>query len=203
MPARIDHAVVSGTFSLDGETFDVDNNIWVVGDDHECVVIDAPHDVDAILDVVGDRTVRAILCTHAHDDHVAVAPALRAVVRAPILLHPDDRPLWELTHTDELWDVDLSDGQEIGVAGTTLRVLHTPGHAPGAVCVHVPELGCVFTGDTLFRGGPGATGRSFSDRPTIEASIRARLFVLPDETIVHTGHGEDTTIGEEKVNLDR
>ncbi|HET6668226.1 MAG TPA: MBL fold metallo-hydrolase [Intrasporangium sp.] len=203
MPARIDHAVVSGTFSLDGETFDVDNNIWVVGDDHECVVIDAPHDVDAILDVVGDRTVRAILCTHAHDDHVAVAPALRAVVRAPILLHPDDRPLWELTHTDELWDVDLSDGQEIGVAGTTLRVLHTPGHAPGAVCVHVPELGCAFTGDTLFRGGPGATGRSFSDRPTIEASIRARLFVLPDETIVHTGHGEDTTIGEEKVNLDR
>ncbi len=195
---RVDHAVVSGTFSLDGETFDVDNNIWVIGDDSECVVIDAPHDVDAILDVVGDRVVKAILCTHAHDDHVRVAPALRQRVRCPILLHPDDRPLWEQTHPDELWDVDLSDGQTISVAGTELTILHTPGHAPGAVCVHAPGLGRVFTGDTLFNGGPGATGRSFSDRPTIEASIRSALFALPDETVVHTGHGDDTTIGAER-----
>ncbi|MDF9714827.1 MBL fold metallo-hydrolase [Nocardioides sp. ChNu-153] len=201
MAARIDHGVVAGTFSLDGETFDVDNNVWVVGDDAECVVIDAPHDVDAILGIVGDRKVKAIVCTHAHDDHVRVAPALRERVTAPILLHPDDRPLWELTHTDELWDVDLSDGQEIAVGGTTLQVLHTPGHAPGAVCLYAPELGAVFTGDTLFNGGPGATGRSFSDRPTIEASIRAKLFALPDGTVVHTGHGDDTTIAAEKAAL--
>ncbi len=196
--ARVDHAVTSGTFSLDGETFDVDNNVWVVGDDNECVVIDAPHSVDDILAVVGERKVKAIICTHAHDDHVRVAPALRSKVIAPILLHPDDRPLWELTHTDELWDVDLSDGQVIEVGGTTLRVLHTPGHAPGAVCLHAPDLGCVFTGDTLFHGGPGATGRSFSDRPTLEASIRAKLFDLPGDTVVHTGHGEDTTIAAER-----
>ena len=88
------------------------------------------------------------------------------------------------------------------MACTTLTVLHTPGHAPGAVCLHAPDLGCVFTGDTLFNGGPGATGRSFSDRPTIEASIRSRLFALPDDTVVHTGHGDDTTIGAEKANLD-
>ena len=100
MAARVDHAVSSGTFSLDGETFDVDNNIWVVGDDTECVVIDAPHDVADILAVVGDRKVKAIVCTHAHDDHVRVAPALREEVVAPIMLHPADRPLWELTHTD-------------------------------------------------------------------------------------------------------
>lgn len=198
---RVDHAVVSGTFSLDGETFDVDNNIWVVGDDTECVVIDAPHDVDAILAVVGDRTVKAIVCTHAHDDHVRVAPALRERVGAPIFLHPADKPLWELTHSDELWDVDLADGQLIPVGGTTLEVLHTPGHAPGAVCLYVRDLGAVFTGDTLFEGGPGATGRSYSDRPTIEDSIRTRLFALPDETVVHTGHGADTTIGAEKANL--
>jgi glyoxylase-like metal-dependent hydrolase (beta-lactamase superfamily II) len=203
MTARVDRAVSSGTFSLDGETFDVDNNIWVVGDDEECVVIDAPHSVDDILAVVGDRRVRAIVCTHAHDDHVRVAPALRERVVAPILLHPDDRPLWELTHTDHLWDVDLSDGQEISVAGTVLRVLHTPGHAPGGVCLHAPDLGCVFTGDTLFQGGPGATGRSFSDRPTLEASIREKLFGLPDDTVVHTGHGDDTTIGEEAEVLGR
>ncbi|MFJ9587964.1 MBL fold metallo-hydrolase [Streptomyces acidicola] len=206
MPARVGHAVTSGTFSLDAETFEVDNNIWVVGDDAECVVIDAPHSVDDILAVVGDRTVKAIVCTHAHDDHVRMAPALRERVAAPIMLHPEDRPLWELTHhgTDDadacLWDVDLTDGQEITVAGTVLRVLHTPGHAPGAVCLHAPDLGCVFTGDTLFHGGPGATGRSFSDRPTLEASIRSKLFALPADTIVHTGHGDDTTIAKERAH---
>jgi glyoxylase-like metal-dependent hydrolase (beta-lactamase superfamily II) len=201
MTARIDHAVTSGTFTLDGETFDVDNNVWVIGDETECIVIDAPHSVDAILSVVGDRRVKAIVCTHAHDDHVRVAPELREKTIAPILLHPDDRPLWELTHTDHLWDADLTDGQTITVGGTTLHVLHTPGHAPGAVCLYAPDLGCVFTGDTLFHGGPGATGRSHSDRPTLEASIRAKLYALPDATIVHTGHGQDTTIGAERALL--
>ncbi|BDZ43353.1 hypothetical protein GCM10025865_26520 [Paraoerskovia sediminicola] len=196
---RVDHAISSGTFSLDGETFDVDNNIWVVGDDTQCVVIDAPHSVDDVLAVVGERTVTAIVCTHAHDDHVRVAPALRERTGAPILLHPEDRPLWELTHAEARWDRDLADGQTIEVAGTTLRVLHTPGHAPGAVCLYAPDLGCVFTGDTLFDGGPGATGRSFSDLPTLEASIKSQLFALPAETVVHTGHGDDTTIGIERA----
>jgi glyoxylase-like metal-dependent hydrolase (beta-lactamase superfamily II) len=158
--------------------------------------------VDAIMEVVGDRRVKAIVCTHAHDDHVRVAPALRERVQAPILLHPADRPLWELTHPDELWDADLADGVGIEVGGLTLRVLHTPGHAPGAVCFHAEPLGCVFTGDTLFQGGPGATGRSYSDKDTLVASIRARLFELPDETVVHTGHGDDTTIGAERARLD-
>ena len=201
MTARVDHAVVSGTFSLDGETHDVDNNVWVVGDDLECVVIDAPHDVDAILRVVGGRAVKAIVCTHAHDDHVRVAPALREATRAPILLHPDDRPLWELTHGDVEPDGPLSDGKRLVVGETVLTVLHTPGHAPGAVCVYVHDLGCVFTGDTLFEGGPGATGRSYSDEDLIKDSIRSRLFDLPDETVVHTGHGPDTTIGAEREAL--
>jgi glyoxylase-like metal-dependent hydrolase (beta-lactamase superfamily II) len=205
---RVDHAVSTGTFSLDGETFEVDNNIWVVGDDEECVVIDAPHSVDDILAVVGGRRVKAILLTHAHDDHSRVAPALREAVNggggAPIFLHPDDRPLWELTHGDAetgryLWDLDLLDGWELPIAGTTIRTLHTPGHAPGACCFLVSDLGCVFTGDTLFHGGPGATGRSFSDRALLEGSIRAKLFGLPDDTVVHTGHGDDTTIGAEKA----
>ena len=198
---RVDHAVVSGTFSLDGETHEVDNNVWVVGDDEQCLVIDAPHDVEAILEVVAGRAVKAIVCTHAHDDHVRVAPALREATRAPILLHPDDRPLWELTHTDELWDADLADGQSLTIGGAAVTVIHTPGHAPGAVCLYVHDLGCVFTGDTLFEGGPGATGRSFSDADVIVDSIRRRLFDLPDSTVVHTGHGPDTTIEAEKANL--
>ena len=175
MTARIDHTVTSGTFSLDGESFDVDNNVWVIGDDEECIVIDAPHDADAILAVVGDRRLKAIVCTHAHDDHVRVAPDLRERAQAPILLHPDDRPLWELTHPDLLWDADLSDGQQIEVGGAALTVLHTPGHAPGAVCLHAPDLGRVFTGDTLFHGGPGATGRSYSDADVIRARLNFKF----------------------------
>ena len=152
---RLDHVVTSGTFSLDGETHDVDNNVWVIGNEEECVVIDAPHDTEKILDVVGGRKLAAILCTHAHDDHVRVAPELREATGAPILLHPDEKPLWELTHPDLLWDVDLSDDQDLHVGGIKLTVIHTPGHAPGAVCFFAPDLGAVFTGDTLFQGGPG------------------------------------------------
>ncbi|AVM01236.1 MBL fold metallo-hydrolase [Gordonia iterans] len=201
MAARIDHAVTSGTFSLDGETFDVDNNVWVVGDDAECIVLDAPHSVEEILAVVDGRKVKAIVCTHAHDDHVRYAPELAEATGAPIWLHPDDAPLWELTHPDRTWDADLSDGQRIEVGGTVLTVIHTPGHAPGGVCLYAPDLGCVFTGDTLFCGGPGATGRSFSSREVLEDSIRSRLYQLPDDTVVHTGHGDDTTVGTEKAAL--
>jgi glyoxylase-like metal-dependent hydrolase (beta-lactamase superfamily II) len=198
--ARIDHTVTAGTFALDGQTFDVDNNVWVVGDDTECVVIDAPHDVQAILEVVGDRKVLAVLCTHAHDDHVRFAPDLGRAVSAPVLLHPADRPLWRLTHADPP-DGELTDGQQILVAGTALEVLHTPGHAPGAVCFHCADLGVVFTGDTLFKGGPGATGRSFSDKDQILASITGRLMGLPGDTVVKTGHGDDTTIRAEKASI--
>ena len=199
---RVDHTTTSGTFSLDGETHEVDNNVWVVGNDDECIVIDAPHDADAIVRAVGGRTVKAIVCTHAHDDHVRVAPELKRKVGAPILLHPDDAEVWDLTHPDERWDADLEDGQSIKVAGASVQVLHTPGHAPGAVCLYVHDLGCVFSGDTLFEGGPGATGRSFSDEDLILVSIRQKLFALPEETVVHTGHGPDTTIGAEKANID-
>ena len=77
-------------------------------------------------------------------------------------------------------------------------MLHTPGHSPGCCCFHDAEHGVVFSGDTLFCGGPGATGRSFSDEPTILRSIRDTLLALPDDTVVHTGHGESTTIGAER-----
>ena len=194
------HTVTSGTFSLDGETFEVDNNVWVVGDEEECVIIDAPHDVAAIQELVGDRRVIAILCTHAHDDHVRVAPELAAAVRAPVWLHPDDREVWDLTHSSPP-DGELTDGQLITVGDVQLEVLHTPGHSPGAVCFLCPALGVVFTGDTLFEGGPGATGRSFSDPELIRRSIRERLMVLADETVVKTGHGDDTTVGAERGNV--
>ena len=201
MRARIDHFVTSGSFSLDGETHQVDNNVWVLGNDSECVVIDAPHDLEAIADAVGGRRLAAVLCTHAHDDHVRVAPDLGERFAAPVLLHPDDLGVWSLTHPAAAPSGTLSDGQVLTVAGTDIHVLHTPGHSPGAVCFYVPSLASVFTGDTLFAGGPGATGRSFSSFDTIITSIRERLFALPPETRVLTGHGGSTTIGDEAPHL--
>jgi glyoxylase-like metal-dependent hydrolase (beta-lactamase superfamily II) len=202
MTIRIDHAVTSGTFSLDGETFNVDNNVWVIGDDLECLVIDAPHDLDTILSVIAGRRVIAIACTHAHDDHVRFAPELADATGAPILLHPADEPIWVLTHPTRRFTGTLTDGQVITVAGTEIRVVHTPGHAPGACCFYSPQLGVLFSGDTLFAGGPGATGRSFSDFATLIDSIRDQLLVLPRDTVVHTGHGDSTTLAEAADNID-
>lgn len=200
MTARIDHTVTSGTFSLGDESVRVENNVWVVGDDEECVIVDAPHDAAEIVRLVAGRRVVAILCTHAHDDHVGAAPDLAAAVAAPVLLHPDDRPLWQLTHHVPP-DGELRDGDEVDVAGLTMEVLHTPGHTPGSVCFYVKDLATVFTGDTLFKGGPGATGRSFSDRGVLLMSITDRLMPLPRQTIVKTGHGDDTTIADERAGI--
>jgi len=200
---RIEHTTTEGTFSLDGGTWEVENNVWVVGDDKECVVIDAPHDAAPILDLVGDRRLTHVLLTHAHDDHVTVVPELlEAHPEAVVALHPDDRLLWDRTHPDLAPTRDLADGDVVPVGDVELTVLHTPGHAPGACCFYAADLGVVFTGDTLFQGGPGATGRSFSDFPTIVESIKEQLLSLPPETVVLTGHGDSTTIGAEKDDVE-
>lgn len=180
----------------------MENNVWIIANDRDAVVIDPAHDAAAIAEKVGDRRVLAIICTHAHNDHVNAAPELAEITGAPILLHPDDLPLWKQAHPGDHPDEELTDGQRITVGGLYLHIRHTPGHSPGGVSVYAPALDAVFTGDTLFQGGPGATGRSFSDFPTIIRSIRERLLTLPPETVVHTGHGPTTTIGDEAPHLE-
>jgi glyoxylase-like metal-dependent hydrolase (beta-lactamase superfamily II) len=197
----IEHTVTAGTFHLDGGSWDVENNVWLVGDETECLLIDAPHEAEPILELIGDRSVTAIVCTHAHDDHITVARELSERLAAPVRLHPADEVLWRQSYPDFDY-VPLADGERLPVAGVELTVLHTPGHAPGAVSLHAPALGAVFTGDTLFAGGPGATGRSYSDFGTIIASISDRLLTLPPATTVLTGHGESSTIGAEAPHLD-
>jgi glyoxylase-like metal-dependent hydrolase (beta-lactamase superfamily II) len=123
--------------------------------------------------------------------------ALRQATGAPIWFNPTDRMLWDVVHPDSAPDRELAEGTTFEVAGATLVAVHTPGHSPGSTCLYAADLGTVFTGDTLFCGGPGATGRSFSDHPTIVESIRTRLLTLPGDTVVRTGHGDDTTIAAE------
>ena len=197
---RIENVVTSGVFELDGGCWDVDNNVWIVGNDDEVIVFDPAHEAEPILKQIGERRVVAIVATHAHNDHITAAKAVKDATGAPVYLHPADRVLWDMTQ-DWAPDVDLDDGDELSVAGTAIQVIHTPGHAPGACCFYLPQLRTVLTGDTLFNGGPGATGRSYSDRPTLVANIREKLFVLPEETTVLTGHGDSTTLGAEQANV--
>ncbi|MEE2036362.1 MBL fold metallo-hydrolase [Nocardiopsis sp. CT-R113] len=192
----------SGIFSLEGGEFDVENNVWIVGDEDSAIVIDAAHDHQAIARGLGDRELMAIVSTHGHSDHVNAAVALADLTNCPILLHPDDADLWHQAHPHREPDAPLLDGEALLAGGVELQILHTPGHTPGGVCLYAPELGAVFTGDTLFPGGPGATGQPFSDFPTIISSIRDQLVDLPGETVVHPGHGESTTIAEAAEHLD-
>ncbi|MEB3051218.1 MBL fold metallo-hydrolase [Mycolicibacter sp. MYC123] len=199
--SAIQRVVTHGTFELDGGSWEVDNNIWIVGDDSQVIVFDAAHDAAPIIEAVGGRDVIAVVCTHGHNDHITVAPELGRRLDAPVLLHPADEMLWRMTHPDNEFR-SVADDQRLTAGGIELHALHTPGHSPGSVCWYAPDLGAVFSGDTLFCGGPGATGRSFSDFPTILESISGRLGALPADTTVYTGHGDNTRIGDELVNYD-
>ncbi|HUS44242.1 MAG TPA: MBL fold metallo-hydrolase [Ilumatobacteraceae bacterium] len=194
----IELITTDGIFALDGGEWEVTNNIWIVGDEREVVVFDAAHDHQPIIEAINGRRVAGIVLTHAHNDHINAAIPLRDAVDAPILLHDDDRMLWDVVWPGESPDRALTPGENLRVGGHEIAVLHTPGHSPGCCSFHDAGADAVFSGDTLFCGGPGATGRSFSDEPTILRSIRDTLLALPDHTVVHTGHGDSTTIGAER-----
>ncbi len=193
----IELVTTTGIFALDGGEWEVTNNIWLVGDDRRVFVIDAAHDHRPIVEAVNGRTVTGVILTHGHNDHINAAAALADDVDAPIHLHPGDTMLWSVVYPDRKPDREIVPGTTLKTGGVELAIRHTPGHSPGCCCFYDATSGVVFSGDTLFCGGPGATGRSFSDFPTILTSIRSQLLTLPAQTIVHTGHGDSTTIGAE------
>lgn len=197
----IELVTTDGIFALDGGAWEVTNNIWLVGDDREVIVFDAAHDHQPIVDAVNGRRVSAIVLTHGHNDHINAAGALRDAVDAPVLLHPDDRMLWDAVYPESAPDGELVAGTSLSGGGHEVGVIHTPGHSPGCCCFFDAAAGRVISGDTLFCGGPGATGRSYSDEPTILRSIRDRLLTLPGDTIVHTGHGDTTVIDDERERV--
>ena len=196
---RIDSTVTSGKFRLDGGEWDVDNNVYVVGDDSSVYVVDPSHDLDAVAELVGDRRVEGILLTHAHNDHCELAPEAAKRFDTEVYLHPDDDMLWQESNGDAPY-TPLADRGQFDIGGEKITVYHTPGHSPGCVVLHVGET--LLSGDTLFNGGPGATGRKYSDFDVIIESLRNRVLNLPPETRVLPGHGDETTIGAEAARID-
>lgn len=205
--ARIERVITAGYigagrpgFPLEG--VGLENNVWLVGNDDEVIVIDAAHDAGAIERGVGDRDALGILLTHGHEDHVNAAVELARRLDTHLYLHPADLFLWKQTHGDTLPDFELAAGATFMVAGVELATVHTPGHTPGSVCFVAPRLDTVFSGDTLFQGGPGATRWEYSSFPQIVESIRTELFTLPETMSARPGHGANTTIGDESPALD-
>ena len=201
----VQRVVTAGVFALDNQQWEVENNVWLVGNDDEVLVIDAAHDAAPIRDAIAGRRVTAIVLTHGHNDHINAALALAAGAGdPPVYLHPDDLMLWHQVYAGANPDRWLEDGLQLNAGGVTLTTLHTPGHSPGGCCFFDATAAApiVFSGDTLFNGGPGNTSRSFSDFGQIIQSIRTKLLVLAPTTTVHTGHGDSTTIGAEAPHLD-
>jgi glyoxylase-like metal-dependent hydrolase (beta-lactamase superfamily II) len=175
----------------------LENNTYIVAsaESGRAVIIDAAADAARILDAAADLDVTAVLTTHGHHDHVGAAGEVCAALGAPFRLHPSDAIPAEVSPGPP-----LADGEQIDLGGVLLETRHTPGHTPGSTCFLTGE--CLFSGDTLFPGGPGATHGPGADFATIMRSLRDRLFILPDETLVLPGHGLDTTIGTERPFLD-
>jgi glyoxylase-like metal-dependent hydrolase (beta-lactamase superfamily II) len=174
-----------------------ENNIFIVSDagSGEAYVLDGGYEPESIAAAASGLTVRSILVTHGHRDHHENVGALKALLKAPVAIGIDDTAMLSV-EADSL----IVDQQSLLFGPHTLRAIHTPGHTPGSTCFLIGQH--LFTGDTLFPGGPGNTNHDPVRFERIIASIRERLFTLPDDTNVYPGHGRDTTIGAERPHLE-
>jgi hydroxyacylglutathione hydrolase len=190
----------------------IQTNCYIVGceETKEGAVIDPGGHPERILAEVARHglTIRYVLDTHAHFDHTDANGAIVEATGAPLALHPEDLPLLEAAGGAALFgmhadpspppDLELSDGDALEIGTLSFQVLHTPGHTPGHVCFYEPDEGVLFDGDVLFYRGVGRTDLPGGSWQQLLESIQGALFALPDDTVVHSGHGPTTTIGEEK-----
>lgn len=190
-------------------------NCYIIADENTrtAVVFDPGDEPERILAILRARSlqVKLIANTHGDVDHVMAIAPVKRVTGAPFAIHPADIPLLKGAHAQYVqWfgtivepppdpDLELSDGQELEVDGLKFMVLHTPGHTQGSVCFYFPDHRVLVSGDTLFQGGVGRTDRPVGNWRQLIESIRDKLLVLPDETVVYPGHGPPTTIGREKT----
>lgn len=190
-------------------------NCTILGDEqsHEAIVVDPGYDIPRILATLARHqlTVRQIVVTHAHIDHIASALDLKQITGAPILYNAADLPLTAMMDEQAAWigvetptvkppDHSPADLESVGVRGIDAQILHTPGHTEGSLCLHLPSESLLLAGDTLFAGSVGRTDLPGGHHGKLIQSIRERLLPLPDATLVIPGHGPATTIGEERVS---
>jgi glyoxylase-like metal-dependent hydrolase (beta-lactamase superfamily II) len=202
MDARIERVWTPLVGERDENPDTEETNSWIIGDDEEVIVIDPGEDASAVLDVVGDREVIAVICTHGHAAHVRAALEVAGQDEAPVALHPADKVSWRTVIDGDDPEIEMAHGGAFEVADVTLEVMHTPGHSPGSVSLYCPELGAVFTGDALLASGPAPHARQFPDFPAQLSSIGEFLLDLPAQTRVLPGHGEEITVATASKRFD-
>jgi hydroxyacylglutathione hydrolase len=188
-------------------------NCSIIGDEttHEAMVIDPGDDIEDVLAILGKHKleVKQIVITHAHIDHVGGAMKLRAATGAPILLNQNDYALLKMLDVQATWigvsapgevsiEASISDGESLQTGSLVANVMHTPGHTEGSICLYFPAEKLLIAGDTLFARSIGRTDLPGGSFEKIMKSLRDRVLALPDETVVIPGHGQRTTIGEER-----
>jgi glyoxylase-like metal-dependent hydrolase (beta-lactamase superfamily II) len=188
-------------------------NCSIIGDEqsHEAMVIDPGDNIEQVLSLIGKHhlQIKQIVITHAHIDHVGGAMKLRAATGAPILLNQNDYALLKMLDVQAAWlgmanpgkveiDQSIGSGDLVGAGSIEGQVLHTPGHTEGSICLYFPSEKTLIAGDTLFAGSIGRTDLPGGSYEKIMHSLHDRVLTLPDETAVVPGHGEMTTIGEER-----
>lgn len=202
MEARIDRVVSPGGKAAAGIRDKPDSNAWIIGDDDEVIVVDPGTDADAVLAIVGEREILAVICTHGHAEHVAAAPGVAARDEAPVALHPRDNLLWREAHGRPVPDIEMEDGGVFEVADVGLEVIHAPGHSPGSVCLYSEDLGVVFSGDVLLAKGPGLHDGEFPNFSAQLSAIGEHILTLPGRTRVLPGHGEEITVSAAEKRFD-
>lgn len=177
-------------------------NTWIIGDDDEVIVIDPGESADAVMPVIGQREVLAVICTHGHARHVAAAFDVASRDDAPVALHNADRLAWREAHPGTEPDLVMEEGGIFEVADVSLEVIHAPGHSPGSICLYCEELGVLFSGDVVSGGGPVPHQGYFDDFPRQLSSIGASILTLDGDTRILAGHGDETTVAVAERRFD-